>query len=357
MKTDDQRFIKKDAVFDNVKILNGNQIPLTNSLDGKLPLRGSLIGLKSGGIHDFYYGNGLDWVQITNGDVTIRPPLFEVLAVGNVTGGNDIIITDGDLITSQPDGAIRLSSSGSASLINIHSQGQLLLESDRSDLSAIVIRCNNDDGGVDIDAGSTGVDIDSALGQIVLTSTQEAADAVQINASNGGIDINAGDDGINIGTGPINMVSTSFGGGDAVSITATNSTVDNSINISTNGGIILSNTKTLIGTVDTAHISTNQISSPTVPPVSETFIDIDPNSTDTAGSITRWSQSAGPGFDCEVIFEQAKTTYSVIITPTNAVTIDNEIYVSAKTPNSFTVSARNPLTSILAFNYVVIGYE
>ena len=346
MRADDQRANKKDAVFDTIKILKTNQIPITTTLDRILPLRGSLIGFQSGN-NNLYYGNGIQWVQITNGDIFIRGPLSDVLAAGNVTGGNDIEITDGDLILSQLDGAIRLSSSGSASLININSQGQILLESDRSDLSAIVLRCNDTSGGVLIESGSAGVDIESVLGQISLTSTQAEADAVQINALNGGIDINAGDDGVDINTsGQLNMTSFAFGGGNTVNITASSQP----ISISTNGGTTFTNTKTLIGTRDSINISTNQNNIPTA-----SIGTVAENSTDTAGSVTEWGRAVSSS--CTITFNVPKTTYSVVITPRNAGTVNNRLYISDSGTSSFTVSCRNNAPAGLAFNYLVIGYE
>ena len=340
---------KKDVVFDNVKILNDNQIPLTNSLDEILPLRGSLIALKTDGIHELYYGNGIQWVQITDNGIITSGPLNDVLAIGNVTSGNNIVFTDGDSIVSELDGAIRLSNSGSASLININSQGQLLLESDISDLSAIVIKCNDAGGGVDINAGSAGVDIDSVLGQISLTSTQAEPDAVQINASNGGIDINPGDDGIDVSTtGPINMTS-SIISGSSVRITAANNLDNDSISIATPSVLTLANTKTSVGNLITAHISTNQ----SVAPTSSVGATIVAGSTDVAGGITGWDQNVNAA--CTVTFSAPKTVYSVIITPTNE--NSDQIYVFDMTPSNFTVRTSSLFPGIKAFDYIIIGYE
>lgn len=205
MQVDTQRITKKDVVFDNVKILNGNQIPLTNTLSDKLPLRGSLIALKSGNIHDLYYADGLQWVPVTDGGSAGEQPLNDVLAVGNVTGGNDIEITNGDRIVSETDGRILIESSGPASSIVLNSGGQVQLFAFEAEPDAIRLFSVN--GGVTVDSDTV---FNLVAGeQIFLQANTTDADAVRIFAPSGGIDIDAGDGGIDIDSaGPINLTST-----------------------------------------------------------------------------------------------------------------------------------------------------
>ena len=67
------------------------------------------------------------------------------------------------------------------------------ISSTESDASAIHLNASDNAGGINIDAGSAGVDLDTS-GQVALTSSQAAATAVVIEATHtdGGIDLSAG---------------------------------------------------------------------------------------------------------------------------------------------------------------------
>ena len=363
MQVDDQRITKKDAVFDNVKILNGNQIPLTSTLTGKLPLRGSLIALKSGNIHDLYYGDGLQWVPITDGGSTADPPLVEVLAAGNVTGGFDIISeTDGLLairsigsssqllIQSQGTGVNALDirslgevniDSANGQLITIASDDQLILQTTSTAANALLLNVQNTSGGIDINAGNVtgGIDMDAGSGgiaadtsgQLALTSSSATADAVRINASNaggGGIDIDAGDGGIAVNT--------------------TGAMVLGSSNPTT-----LENPRTIISGTSSAQILTLQTGTTTIS--NGSFIT--PNApTDVAGTalITAVENP------CTVMFSSTYNSIpSVVISPRDVVASDANLYISAITAGSFTVTQRagSGQTGNATFTYIVIDHS
>jgi len=122
--------------------------------------------------------------------------LAATLTAGNSTGGTDIVMTGGDSITST---------------------GQINIASSQNAASAVSISASA--GGVDISAtGTAGEDIDiTATGSSVnITSTEAIANAIVLNASNaaGGIDIDAGTGGIIIDTtGAISLDSTATGSG------------------------------------------------------------------------------------------------------------------------------------------------
>jgi len=77
-------------------------------------------------------------------------------------------------------------------------------------------------GGVDLDAGTDGVDVDTT-GQLNLDSAQDASDAIRIFASHadGGIEVESGTTGINVdSTGQISLDSSQAGANDAIRLTA-----------------------------------------------------------------------------------------------------------------------------------------
>ena len=327
MQVDDQRITKKDAVFDNVKILNGNQIPLTNTLTGKLPLRGSLIALKSGNIHDLYYGDGLQWVPITDGGSTADPPLVEVLATGNATGGNNIEITNGDVIVSETDGLLQIGSVGASSQVAIVSLGtlsnalQILSEGNCDILSvgqlSLTTTTQATDNAIRINSTNGGIDVDSAL-QLNLASSQPEVDAVRIEATDvaGGIDIDAGTGGVAIDTsGPIALTS----GTSTQSILTMNAF--GVVEVQADHFTISS----IDGSPDTAsHLHTTQ---GTAPIASSVFTTSLLYGTDLAGYVSTTLSAQGSG--CLITFDKPfpSNNYSVLITPGNINAVRSYLYV------------------------------
>jgi len=112
----------------------------------------------------------------TSGLVSLTTTLDAVKAVEVVASAGGIDI----LATGAAGDDIDILATGSS--VNISST--------ESDASAIHLNASNAAGGINIDAGSAGVDLDTS-GQVALTSSQAAANAVVINASDaaGGIDL------------------------------------------------------------------------------------------------------------------------------------------------------------------------
>ena len=122
------------------------------------------------------------------------------------TSGFDLDSTGQIALTSSKDdasailiqstaGGIDITATGTAGEdIDISALGSSVnISSTETDSSAISLTATTGAGGIDINAGSSGVDVDSS-GQIALTSTQAASDAVVVEATNaaGGIDLSVG---------------------------------------------------------------------------------------------------------------------------------------------------------------------
>lgn len=125
----------------------------------------------------------------------------------NVTsaGGMNIVATGAagkDTVITNTNGSIHLTAGESVSdAINVDSSGGFDLDAagqvnlTSSQNAADAIRLNASAGGIDIDAaGAAGEDItvDNAAGSITLTAGEAAADAVVITSTNGGMDLVAG---------------------------------------------------------------------------------------------------------------------------------------------------------------------
>lgn len=128
-----------------------------------------------------------------------------------VTDGINIDATGGVDIDSALDVAIDISAAASNFDVDV-ADGSIYLDAGEDDAQAIWLAATGTSSGVDIDAGTVGVDVDTS-GPIVLTSTENAADSIVIQSTVGGIDIRcdaSDDEAIDItnATGPININST-----------------------------------------------------------------------------------------------------------------------------------------------------
>ncbi len=95
--------------------------------------------------------------------------------------------------------------------IDVDTSGVIDLNSNSSSTGAVRIYASAFNGGVDIDAGSSGVDIDTN-GRVGLNSANGNSDAIRISASDftGGVAINAGFSGVDVDTtGRVDLNSTS----------------------------------------------------------------------------------------------------------------------------------------------------
>ena len=225
MRADNSRLTKKDNSFSTVRTIDGIRIPLTTTLSGHYPLSGSFVALDTGSTYDLYYADGIQWVKVTDGGSVAIPPLVKVLASGNITDGNDLVMTTGDSIvgetilslssvdattvnadsfsvttTNVGVSSVDINSAGGVDInsasVDINSTGGIdisggVVSIATSDTGATSIDINSA-GGIDVDAGTAGIDVDST-GQINLQSTQDAVNAVRLNATAGGVDIDCVD--------------------------------------------------------------------------------------------------------------------------------------------------------------------
>ena len=157
----------------------------------------------------------------TTGQINLDSSQAAVTAVrifaSNAAGGIDVDAGTGG-VTIDTSGAISLDSSlssnfttsgvGSLTLATTFGSttvssvlGTVTVSSGKAAADAITILASDVAGGINVDAGTSGLDLDTT-GQINLDSSQAAASAVRIFASNaaGGIDIDAGTGGITIDT-------------------------------------------------------------------------------------------------------------------------------------------------------------
>ncbi len=128
----------------------------------------------------------------------------------------------------------------------ISSIGQIDIDSRQAAADAVRINASNAAGGIDVDAGTGGINV-LTTGQLDMRSSSAVADAVTLAASNaaGGVEINAGTNGIQItGTaGPIQLTS-SEATADAIVIDAANAAGGVIINSGTGGVTIITTGQT-----------------------------------------------------------------------------------------------------------------
>lgn len=354
MKNDRQRATKKDAVFDNLKILNGNQIPLSDSLAGQLPIRGSLLGLKSGNIHDLYYADGLQWIPITDGGSTADPPLDEVLTSGNATGGTNIEVTDGDAIVSETDGTVLIQGIGTSSVISLDSEGQTSLLSSKDAPDAIRINASNS-GGIDIDADGQ-IDLTSTLGDIDLTSTLGDINITATSETEGRISINGGFNGIALDAdGDISLTSLSDTA-NAVSI----NTPNGGISASTSESILLECEHVTISDTggggspnDGSHLHSKQTELPTLT-TDGTGASVRSGSTDMAGVFIYDPDGSKPA---TIFFSKPYPTanLAITLTPEEGNAAAAQVYIQTPLKNTdFSIKPSTDTFGGCIFHYHVI---
>lgn len=274
MRADNSRLTKKDNSFSTVKTIDGIRIPLTTTLSGYTPLSGSFIALKEGSTYDLYYADGTQWVKITDGGTVTIPPLDEVLISGNLTGGNDLVMSTGDSIIGET-----ILSLASVDATNVNAD---IFSVTTTNVGASSVDINsaggvdiNSVGGVDVDTGgpivltssannitfeAPGGDVNTTAdgqisltsdkGQISLTTSQNSASAIRLLATgpNGGIDADTNGQiafSTTAGTGTNDILLSTSGGavgltnsdlnfntGDRFISTTSKASVDQSTNIS-----------------------------------------------------------------------------------------------------------------------------
>ncbi len=147
---------------------------------------------------------------------------FDAIVISAPAGGLDLDVDSIDIATTSLltiDAGTDLVLGASAGDVRITGSDTVQLDGEGAFANAIFINASDAAGGIDIDAGSSGITVDtsgplsfdsagasnftvagvhdltlrSTAGSIVITGDQAAADAVQINAtSGGGVDVNAG---------------------------------------------------------------------------------------------------------------------------------------------------------------------
>lgn len=165
-------------------------------------------------------------LETTNGGILLNANLangtIELNANEKLTITSDDDTADGIDIGTTAGG-------GATSTIHIHNEAGTAVDSIEilTDNGGVTVTSNlASDDGININAVAGGVDIDAAL-QINITSSETAADAIVIDASDGGggIDIDAGTAGINIRTtsGDLNF-NTTGAAGDRIDLINTTGT-------------------------------------------------------------------------------------------------------------------------------------
>lgn len=175
------------------------------------------------------------------------------------TGATHTVGTSGQISigsSQEASTAVVIEATGTAGGIDVNSgtggldldtTGPIALTSSQAAATAVVIESTDTSGGIDINSGTSGVDLDTT-GQVNIDSSQAASTALRLNASDttGGIDIDSGIGGIAIDTtGSISLdsetasnftLSANDAGDIDLTISATNSGAGNSNIIITSDG-------------------------------------------------------------------------------------------------------------------------
>ncbi len=181
-------------------------------------------------------GVALSAVGADNGDMTLTVGDDYVANVtgiwdNNVTGDATI---DAAGVSIDGTAASNVTVTGASTDLTLSSVGgSVNVAASEAAADAIKINASDAAGGIDIDAGTNGVDVDST-GSINLTSSQAAATAIVLNVSNaaGGIDIDAG-------TGTVDILQTGAVAGNGIALATTNAGISLSAVGAANGDLTL----------------------------------------------------------------------------------------------------------------------
>ena len=142
---------------------------------------------------------GIDITSLADIDITTTGASGEDITLDNQGGSVNLIATEvvtdainidstgGVDIDSALDVAIDISTAASNLDVDV-AGGSIYLDAGEEDAQAIWLAATGTASGVDVDAGTVGVDVD-ATGPIALTSTENATDSISLISTLGGIDI------------------------------------------------------------------------------------------------------------------------------------------------------------------------
>jgi len=160
----------------------------------------TLDGISDWGIGDWAVFSTV-WLKIDNSDV--NGPLAAVLAVGNVSGGNDILVTAGDELSAPIGDALSISTKenlgGIAGIINILVGNTPLAGGDGADLN---LQAGEGEGG-----GDTNIKAGTGLAEVGGTLNAEGGDAAPASGFSGGLGVLKGGAGDGPSSGGVAFVS------------------------------------------------------------------------------------------------------------------------------------------------------
>ena len=165
------------------------------------------------------------------------------LITSSATG--DIVINSGDMINidAADDILIDLAGATGEDILVTNTGGSITLSASEAVADAVVLYASNAAGGIDIDAGTGGIavditgaadfKVDSSLGSVYLDGGEAAVDAIKLDASGtaGGVDIDAGTGGITVDSDGV----VSIGGADDMDFTLTSGTAGEDMTIAVAG--------------------------------------------------------------------------------------------------------------------------
>lgn len=126
----------------------------------------------------------------------------DALTVSTTANAGDIVISSNDKIDMDSTGTFALNAAGDTLLIQVDSDGaaddltikvdgdddsSIILDSDGTGADAVKIGATNAAGGIDVDAGTNGIDVLATGGAVTIGSTKNAASSIALTA-NGGAD-------------------------------------------------------------------------------------------------------------------------------------------------------------------------
>jgi len=150
----------------------------------------------------------------------------DALTLSTTANGGDIVISGNDKIDIDSVGTFALNVAGDTLLIQVDSDGagdnltlkvdgddasSIILDSDGTGTDAVKIGATNAAGGIDIDAGTNGIDILATAGAVTIGSTKNAASSIALTANGGADETIVATNTQGTGAGAISLTATAGG--------------------------------------------------------------------------------------------------------------------------------------------------
>lgn len=179
--------IERDGNFNSVFSSNRLKVPVVDTLSNSILPRGKLV-LDSND-NSLYVSDGSGWILVgPSGSGSGN--LQDVLNFGNTSTGRDIILSTGDSYTSSGDSIFTSSSDSTTLLSSVGTASQIQIASEGTANNSILI---DTDGGVKVEANGSpvGVDVESQGKVFIKSITNPDQNSILIESLAGGMSVNA----------------------------------------------------------------------------------------------------------------------------------------------------------------------